>query len=155
MAYTPAQITDSFNLILERIERGESLRTILKDSDMPSTRTFYKWLESDELLVKQYARACELRAENLFDEIIDIADDSSGDIKYDKDGNPYLDNEFVQRSRVRIDARKWVLGKLNPKKFSDKVTLQGDADNPIQSKLTIEVLPASGRIASSESDIDD
>lgn len=155
MAYTPVQIDKILDTVLIRIEQGEALRTILKDSDMPSTRTFYKWLESNELLVKQYARACELRAENLFDEILDIADDASGDTKYDKDGNPYLNNEFVQRSRVRIDARKWVLGKLNPKKFSDKLTLTGDADNPIQSKLTIEVLPASGRIASSESDIDD
>lgn len=38
--------------------------------------------------------------------------------------------------------------------LSEPIKLQGDADNPIQSKLTIEILPASGRIASSEGEID-
>ena len=135
-SYTVEQIETILDNVLIRIEKGEALRTILKDDDMPSSRTFFKWLDSNELYVKQYARACEIRAENLFDEIIEIADDSSGDTKYDKDGNPYLDNEYVQRSRVKIDARKWVLGKLNPKKFSDKVTHEGNPDNPIKIDIT-------------------
>jgi len=135
-SYTVEQIETILDNVLIRIEKGEALRTILKDDDMPSSRTFFKWLDSNELYVKQYARACEIRAENLFDEIIEIADDSSGDTKYDKDGNPYLDNEYVQRSRVKIDARKWVLGKLNPKKFSDKVTHEGNSDNPIKIDIT-------------------
>jgi hypothetical protein len=135
-AYTEEQVHDILDKVLIRIENGEALRTILKDDDMPSSRTFFKWLDSNELYVKQYARACEIRAENLFDEIIEIADDSSGDTKYDKDGNSYLDNEYVQRSRVKIDARKWVLGKLNPKRFSDKVTHEGNPDNPIKIDIT-------------------
>lgn len=135
-AYTEEQVETILDSVLIRIEKGEALRTILKDEDMPSSRTFFKWLDSNELYVKQYARACEIRAENLFDEIIEIADDTSGDTKYDKDGNPYLDNEYVQRSRVKIDARKWVLGKLNPKRFSDKVTHEGNPDNPIKIDIT-------------------
>lgn len=152
--YTPIQVDTHFNEILLELESGSSLRKILKEKHI-SSRTFNEWLFNNIERQNQYAHAREVQADKLFDEILDIADDSSRDTKFDKDGNPYIDNEFVQRSRLRIDARKWQLSKMLPKKYGDSVKLTGDADNPIQSKLTIEVLPASGRIASSESDIDD
>lgn len=154
MAYTPEQIDDKFQSVLRRIENGESLRNVLIDMQIGSN-TFSKWCDLSETNRLQYARACELRAEKMFDDILAIADETSGDIKRDKDGNEYLNQEFVQRSKLRIDARKWQLSKMFPKKYGDSVKLTGDADNPIQSKLTIEILPASGRIASSEGEIDD
>ncbi len=119
--YTPEQIENIFSIILTRIENGEAVRRILMDNDMPNTETFYKWLAKDESYSKRYARACELRADAIFEDIIDIADDDSGDIKYDKDGNEMLNSEFVQRSRLRVDARKWIVSKLNPKKYGDKI----------------------------------
>ena len=121
MAYKEQEIESIFQLILNEIEQGKALRNILKEEGMPSTQTFYKWIEDNEDKSKRYARACELRAEQLFEDILDIADDSSGDITYNKDGDEILNTEFVQRSRVRIDARKWILSKLNPKKYGDKI----------------------------------
>ena len=42
-----------------------------------------------------------------------------------------LNSEFVARSRVRLDARKWVLGRMKPKKYGDKVLLGNDPENPL------------------------
>lgn len=127
MAYSKEQIENIFNLICDRIENGESVKAILRDENMPSSQTFWKWLDEDTKKSNQYARACELRAESIFDEMFDIADDGTNDWveKYDKSGNSYyeLNGEHVQRSRLRIDARKWALSKMNPKKYGDKLDI--------------------------------
>ena len=123
MAYSQEDIDLIFNNILVEIENGRALRKILKEDDnMPSTQTFYKWIDEDGIKSKQYARACEVRADAIFDDIIDIADDSSGDKKVVESGE-VIDSEFVARSRIRIDARKWIASKLNPKKYGDKTDI--------------------------------
>jgi hypothetical protein len=119
--YNKEQTELIFSNILLEIEKGRALRNVLNDADMPSSKTFYNWLESDEDKVKRYARACELRADTIFEDILDIADDSSNDITTDPLGNERLNTEFVQRARLRVDARKWIVSKLNPKKYGDKI----------------------------------
>lgn len=130
--YSDKEIDKVFKSILEDIEHGYSLRTVLKNGDNPSSRTFYKWLDANEEKVKQYARACEVRAENIFEDILDIADDRSGDTITLDDGKKVFNSEFAARSRIKIDARKWMLGKLQPKKYGDKNTtvLEG-GDKPV------------------------
>jgi|688.fasta_scaffold159948_1 hypothetical protein len=151
--YTPAQITEKFLIVNQRIAQGEPLRDVLKDLRI-SSNTWSSWVSLSAEHELQYTHATDERADKIFEDMIKIADDASQDLLATDRGE--IGNMVkVQRDRLRIETRKWALGKLKPKKFSDKLTLQGDADNPIQSKLTIEVLPASGRIASSESDIDD
>lgn len=95
-----------FDRICERIAGGESLRAICKTKDYPVQRTVLRWVAKDEKLAAQYAEAQNMRAEHYFDEIIDIAD---------KGADP-------QKTRVQIDARKWVLARMNPKKYGDKFT---------------------------------
>jgi len=119
MAYSAEEIEIIFDKILERIEKGEALRTILKDKYMPSSRTFFKWLDEDSVKVKQYAYSCEQRADAIFDEMIEIADEAPE--KYDTEFSKRVDGGYVQNKRVRIDARKWMLSKMNPKKYSDKI----------------------------------
>jgi len=121
MAYSEKDIEEIFSTILERIEKGEALRQILKEEKMPSSQTFYVWIEEDKVKSKRYARATELRADAIFEDILDIADDSSHDIIKDKEGNEKINTEFVQRSRLKVDARKWIVAKLNPKKYGDKI----------------------------------
>jgi hypothetical protein len=73
-----------------------------------------------------YARAKEQQADLLAEEIIEIADDSSKDLQgYDDYNNPIENKEFVNRSKLRVDARKWVASKLKPKKYGDKLELDG------------------------------
>jgi hypothetical protein len=137
MAYSDLEKTKIFSIICSRVELGEALRTVLKAENMPSPATFYSWLENDESKVKQYARATELRAEAIFEDMITIADDSSNDeIEIDlgdgvKSSRP--NTEFIQRSRLRVDTRKWIVSKLNPKKYGDKI----DIDQKIQGSINI------------------
>ena len=134
MAYSKKEIEDRFKDVINFISlEGMSLRSALSQDFMPSNETFYKWLDSDEVKSKQYARACEKRADAIFEEILNIADESHSDKKTMPDGREVVDSEVVQRSRLRVDARKWMLSKMNPKKYGDKVeqTIQG-GDKPVQ-----------------------
>lgn len=145
MAYDIETKRKVFKEILRRIsQEGYSLRKTLLDPDFPSSETFYKWLEEKKWegeeveQSKRYARACEERHDLMFEDILHIADDSSRDMRTVNIGtaeNPMevetLDKEHVQRSKIRIDARKWALAKMNPKKYGNKidVTTDGQALN--------------------------
>lgn len=92
---------------------------------MPVQSTVFKWLSQQPAFAEQYARAREAQADTLFDEIQDIADDGSNDFitKKNADGTEYeaFNAEHVQRSKLRVDARKWMAGKLRPKVYGDKI----------------------------------
>jgi hypothetical protein len=70
----------------------------------------------------RYARAREEQADKLFREIIEIADDASGDYVTTSDGKRIVDHENIQRSRLRVDARKWAAARLAPKKYGDHIS---------------------------------
>ena len=131
MAYSDEEIEKVFEEILEYIEDGKSLRSILKASDMPSSRTFFKWIDDDKEKVKRYSRAMEIRADSIFEDILEIADDGTndfmtitkGDVEYNVE-----DREVTNRSRLRVDARKFFLSKVLPKKYGDKLDLTSDGD---------------------------
>ena len=105
--------------ICGRLANGEALTTICRSADMPSRRTVLKWLfdERNTDFVPMYARAREAQAEIMAEEIISIADDSAGDITIGEDGREIVNHEAIQRSRLRVDARKWVAAKLLPRKY--------------------------------------
>jgi len=93
-----------------------------------SHNTIYNMLDDPEH-EKRYARARRMQAELLTDETIDIADDTTGDTEIIfKDGKQVKveNKEWVNRSRLRIDARKWLAAKLHPKKYGDKVDVTTD-----------------------------
>jgi hypothetical protein len=121
MAYSQKEIDNIFNHVCSQIEKGRALRNVLKDENMPSTSTFYQWLDNNEDKAKQYARATEVRADIIFDDILSIADENTNDTFVNDNGIEVVNNDVIQRSRLRIDARKWVLSKLNPKKYGDKI----------------------------------
>ena len=121
MAYTEKQIEETFTEICRQMaEEGKSLRSVLRSKDMPGSETFYKWLDSSEVKSKQYTRATTQRAEEIFEDILDIADKQDKDI-YTVDGVEMVDHNVHARAKIMIDARKWMLGKMNPKKYSDKI----------------------------------
>jgi hypothetical protein len=123
MTYDNETIEKVFDVIVKRIEQGESLRSVLRDDNMPSSRTFYEWSDDNEKMQKRYARATELRAETIFDEIFEISDESENDIIITDDGRELTNHEVISRSRLRVDTRKWALAKMNPKKYGDKTDL--------------------------------
>lgn len=109
----PSDFTQEIvDAICDKIADGQSLRTICAADDMPARSTVFKWLADParSSFVDQYARAREAQAEALFEDILDIADDGSNDYVTKKrdDGSEYeaFDSEHVQRSKLRVDARK-------------------------------------------------
>lgn len=112
--------------ICNRMSEGESLRSICRSNDMPGLSTVFRWLGSHEEFREQYKIAMAARADAMFEEMFDIADDGTNDWMemQDKDGESIgwkLNGEHVQRSRLRLDTRKWALSKMMPKKYGDKL----------------------------------
>lgn len=127
---TTEQLNELFNKIIEDIENGSPLHKSIK-ANKTSNKTFYDMVDNDEERKKRYVRACELRADKLFEECLDIVDCEDNDVSIDRDGNERINNDVIARDRLRFDARRWMAGKLHPAKYSDKLVLQGDRDNPL------------------------
>lgn len=124
------------DIICERLGDGESLRSICSDDGMPRKATVFRWLKKHEDFRDQYARARETQADSLADEILTIADDGQNDWMERNAGESkaWVENgEALNRSRIRIDARKWLAGKMKPKVYGDKVenTVQGPDGKPL------------------------
>jgi len=83
---------------------------------------------AEEAFNTDYRLAVEERAEVLFEQIIEIADDASDDVMADDCGNMKANHAAVQRSRVRIEARKWALSRMEPKKYGNKINVDATAD---------------------------
>jgi hypothetical protein len=118
-------------------DEGLSLRQICARESMPARSSVHKWLNENKDFADQYARARETMLEAMADEILDIADDQSGDtVKDPETGYERADTEWINRSRLRVDSRKWLLSKLLPKKYGDKLELSGNKDAPV----TVEIV---------------
>lgn len=105
--------------ICVRLADGESLKRICKDPDMPSSpRIVFQWLKKYPEFAEDYKQARDFYTDLVEDEILDLADDSSQDQR--EDGT--YDHDHINRSRLKVDTRKWWLAKQRPKKWSDKVT---------------------------------
>ena len=133
--------------ICEEISAGRSLRSICEDEGMPDKATVLRWLDKHEEFRDQYARAREVQADYYAEDIIEIADDSSFDvIKGDDDTPDRVNSEFVNRSRLRVDTRKWLMARMAPKKYGDKITQEvtGKDGGPVETVTRIELVPANG-----------
>lgn len=127
----PSEFTqETADYICEQIIEGRSLRSICLEEEMPAPSTVCRWLARNDTFRKQYAHARELQADALFDEILDIADDGAND--YMGEDEKY-NGDAVQRSRLRVDARKWMAGKLAPKRYGEKL----DVNHEGGMKLTV------------------
>lgn len=107
--------------VLERLSEGELLTDICKDELMPSTSTFMQWVSRDPELAREYKRARKIRAVNWCDEIIKIADDDEADHYIDDVGKPVWNYQHIQRTKMRIQARQWIIKADLPEIFGDKV----------------------------------
>jgi hypothetical protein len=118
---------DVGDAICERIADGESLRAICAGEDMPNRATVFRWLAAFRDFSDQYARARESQADTLFDEILSIADTPViGEKRKVKDdgGVEISTGDMIEHRRLQVDARKWMAGKLRPKKYGEKLELE-------------------------------
>lgn len=104
--YLPEVAADICSLLAS----GESLRKVCGRPGMPDKSSVFRWLAEHEEFRDQYAKATEARADAIFDDIFDIADDVNEEAA------------AVAKARLRIDTRKWALARMNPRKYGEKVT---------------------------------
>jgi len=127
--------------ICARMAAGETLLQICRDPAMPARSTAYLWTVVHPEFSDMYARARKALYEHWADELVDIAEDGRNDWieRERKDGSIEMtvDREHIQRSALRVDTRKWMLAKLQPKQYGDKVAHTGpDGEGPIAVNLT-------------------
>ena len=125
--------------ICERLANGESLRAICRDATMPAESTVRGWARYDrEGFSTQYARARDIGLDAMADELLAIADDGSNDTYKTDDGKVIVDHDHIQRSRLRVDTRKWILSKMAPKRYGDRQHLEmaGTDGEPIKVELS-------------------
>lgn len=126
-----------FELICDQIATSDKGLTHICGTFKVSSRQFYRHLKGEENAEKlrMYQRAREEQADFLADQILAIADDSSRDTIRSVDANgverEVENKEWTTRSKLRIDARKFIASKLKPKTYGDKLELNGNLDQTI------------------------
>lgn len=107
------------------LAEGNSLLSICRADGMPAAKTVYSWLITYPEFMQQYSHAREDQADTYADEIIDIADNVANDttLRLNPDGSTtaVANHEWINRSRLRVDARKWVAAKMKPKKYAEHI----------------------------------
>lgn len=125
-----------FKLIITDIQsKGKGLNTACKKYEL-NPNTFFNMVEKDASLLKQYTRALELKADVIAERIVRNSHNRVNDFYIDADGNNRPNPVAVQRDRLMLDADKWLLSKIAPKKYGDKLTLDGEVKTG--APLTIE-----------------
>jgi hypothetical protein len=142
----PTKFSQSLaDTICRRLADGESLRGICEDEIIPSKTTIMRWLADEQYVAfrDQYARAREAQADALVEECLEIADDGTNDWMERRSeaekgagiSNGWvLNGEHVQRSRLRVDTRKWWAARLAPKKYGDKIAAE------VSGELIVEIV---------------
>lgn len=122
---------DTADEICDRLADGESLRAICRDAHLPDFKTVFRWLQVRTGFRQQYAEARDIGLEQMAEELLEIADDGSNDFMDRQIGDgvvvSQLNAEHIQRSRLRVDTRKWYLSKLAPKRYGDKLLVDASA----------------------------
>lgn len=140
----PSKYTDKLGReICKLIAQGYTLRQIGRMEKMPSKTTVFNWLFDARYkeFLDQYETAKKFQTEDMADELMEIADNGENDwvLREGKDGEEYwvANGEHIQRSRLRTDVRKWLMSKMMPKKYGDKIQQEhtgpdGEALQPVQ-----------------------
>ncbi|ENQ0912841.1 DNA-binding protein [Escherichia coli] len=114
--------------ICELVADGQSINKISKLPGMPTRSTILKWFRDVPEFSVMYARAKEIGFEVLADEILDIADSANN-----------TDKDQCRRHQLMIETRKWLLAKLQPRKYGERVTQEivGNREEaPVQVEVT-------------------
>jgi len=130
----PTEFSPAVGLeITTRLADGESVRSICKEEDMPSKATVFRWLlEADISAIEglkdfrdQYRFARRVQLEDYAEELVEISDNVEGDLYETEDGRQKVDYEHINRSKLRVNTRQWLLARMLPKKYGDRVEHSG------------------------------
>ena len=128
--------------IISDMEDGKSLRAACKTQGI-SASTFLRWCDDDAQLAEQYARAKEAGLEVMAEEIQEISDRPA--VKYATMHGEQVDSGDVALRRLQVDARKWLLSKMLPKKYGDKLDVTSDGEKLPTVTINVPALPDGNR----------
>ena len=131
--------------VIERMVEGDSLRKICEIDGMPSRRSIFYWLKDNEDFHQRYEIARLMQVEYWAHEIIEIADNTSGDFIINEHGERVVDHENINRARLKIDARKWLMSKLHPRRYGDRVAADVTVRRDMRDLSDGELLQIVGR----------
>ena len=126
--------------VLQGMRDGLSAFKACQAAGVPQS-TFNRWVDADSKLAEDYAHAREDLIERMANEVLELADS-----EVPETGDGKRDWQAIQQRKLQVDSRKWLLSKLAPKKYGDRLELAGDKENPLQvqtidaSKLSTDVL---------------
>lgn len=109
---------------------------------MPGETTVRTWAREDvQGFSAQYAKARDLGLDAMAEEALEIADDGRNDVMVDEEGNAIVNHDVIQRSRLRVDTRKWYLSKIAPKRYGDRQQheVSGPDGGPIETTAKVNV----------------
>jgi hypothetical protein len=126
-------VQDIFEQICKDVVEGKiSFKQAVDNSNISRTQ-FYKQILSSNENKEMYNYAREVRSDYLFEEIVEIADtqEEGCTIIEKANGKETRRGDMTEHRRLRVDARKWVVARMNPKKYGDKldVTSNNEAIN--------------------------
>lgn len=123
--------------VCAHIAGGKSLRSTARVEGMPALSSLTKWLREHEEFSAQYATATAERADHIFEEMLEIAntpivgEQVTTKQVYSADGVPMavsevtkVRREMVEHRKLQIDTRKWILARMAPRKYGDRVTTE-------------------------------
>jgi hypothetical protein len=116
-------------LVLDGMRSGLSASKACKAAGVHQS-TFNDWVNDDAELAVNYARAREDLIELIAEEVLELSDSDVGILP---DGKK--DWAAVQKHKLQVDTRKWLLSKLAPRKYGDKIEVTGDPENPLVHRI--------------------
>jgi hypothetical protein len=123
-----------------RLAEVGNLRAVCREEGMPAESTVRHWvLEDREGFKAKYNDARELGYHAMADEVLDIADDGRNDWM-EREGQPVINGEHIARSRLRFDARRWLLSKALPKVYGDKQVIDHRSEDGSMSPQRVELV---------------
>lgn len=128
---TPATKAAKIDAVLANMGKGLSAYKATQAAGVP-WGTWTEWVATDDALAVKYTRARETLVERMAQELADIADEPP---PLGPDGK--VDNGWVAKHRLQVDTRKWLLSKLAPRKYGERLEVAGDASAPLQAAVTV------------------
>jgi hypothetical protein len=143
--YLPSRVDDeTFQAILDDVAAGEFGYKACNAHGIPHG-TFWRILANDPARMETYTRARDHLLDRIADQIIELSDICRDGVRtktYPDGTVERITGDMIERAKLQVDSRKWLLSKLAPKKYGDKLELSGDANNPI----AITISPADDKL---------
>jgi hypothetical protein len=131
-------------MICGQNDKPESLRSICRDEIMPSTGTVMRWVAKHPEFQEQYRAAREAQVEVHHEEILEISDNCTDDVQMilgnaEEGELGRINHSAVARAKLQVDTRKWIMSKMAPKKYGEKVQVENSGKVVIAEETDEEI----------------